>query len=132
MRKVRFQHQRKLRQSTSKGNEFSARVSVSEISCPDFRKTLRKSLQMHCNVTIGRIKLAEFNQSGKEKVTNEFPDLVENNETKKDTEIRNTTETRTFPSKTKGPTDTITPTRRCRKRSRKFIQIRTPRENRRR
>ena len=50
MRKVRFQHQRKLRQSTSKGNDFSARVSVSEISCPDFRKTLRKSLQMHCNV----------------------------------------------------------------------------------
>ena len=50
LRKVRFQLQRKLRQWTSKGNEFSARVSVSEISCPDFRKTLRKSLQMHCNV----------------------------------------------------------------------------------
>ena len=50
MRKVRFQLQRKLRQSTSKGNEFSARVSVSEILCPDFRKTLRKSLQMHCYV----------------------------------------------------------------------------------
>ena len=46
----RFLLQSKLRQSTSKGNEFSARVSVSEISCPDFRKTLRKSLQMHCNV----------------------------------------------------------------------------------
>ena len=50
LRKVRFQLQRKLRQSTSKGNEFSARVSVSEISCPDFLKTLRKSLPMHCNV----------------------------------------------------------------------------------
>ena len=49
MRKVRFQLQRKLRQSTSKGNEFSARVPVSEISCPHFRKTLRKGLQMNCN-----------------------------------------------------------------------------------
>ena len=49
LRKVRFQLQKKLRQSTSKGNEFSARVSVSETSCPDFRKTLRKSLQTHCN-----------------------------------------------------------------------------------
>ena len=50
LRKVRFQIQRKLRQSTSKGNEFSARVSVSEISRPHFRKLLRKSLQMHCDV----------------------------------------------------------------------------------
>ena len=44
LRKVRFQLQTKLRQSTSKGKEFSARVSVYEIWCPDFRKTLRKSL----------------------------------------------------------------------------------------
>ena len=49
LRKVRFQLQSKLRQSTSKGNEFSARVSVTEISCLDIRKTLRKSWQMHCN-----------------------------------------------------------------------------------
>ena len=66
MRKVRFQLQRKLRQSTSKGNEFSARVSVSEISGPDFRKTLRKSLQMHCNagkswcLDINRLKIPGF------------------------------------------------------------------------
>ena len=55
LRKVRFQLQRKLRQSTSKGNEFSARVSVSEILCPDFRNTLRKGLPMHYNVIKGNV-----------------------------------------------------------------------------
>ena len=39
-------------------------------------------------LTIGRIQLAENNQSEKEKVVNKFPDLFENNETIKDTEIK--------------------------------------------
>ena len=38
-------------------------------------------------LTIGRIQLVETNQSEKEKVMNKFPDLFENNPTKKDTEI---------------------------------------------
>ena len=38
-------------------------------------------------LTIGRIQLTETNQSEKEKVNNKFPDLFENNRTKKDTEI---------------------------------------------
>ena len=38
-------------------------------------------------LTIGRIQLNETNQSEKEKVINRFPDLFENNQTIKDTEI---------------------------------------------
>ena len=37
-------------------------------------------------LTIGRIQLVETNQSEKEKVTNKFPDLFENNR-KKDNKI---------------------------------------------
>ena len=37
-------------------------------------------------ITIGRIQLAENNQSEREKVFNNFPDVFENNETMKDTE----------------------------------------------
>ena len=37
--------------------------------------------------TIGRIQLAENNQSEREKVFKKFPDLFENKETLKDTEI---------------------------------------------
>ena len=39
-------------------------------------------------LTIGMIQLAENNQSEREKVFRKFPDLFENNETIKDTEIR--------------------------------------------
>ena len=39
-------------------------------------------------LTIGRLHLAENNQSEREKVFTKFPDLFENNETKKDTEIK--------------------------------------------
>ena len=39
-------------------------------------------------LTIGRIQLAENNQSEKEGIVNKFPDLFENNETIKDTEIK--------------------------------------------
>ena len=38
--------------------------------------------------TIGRIQLAENNQSEKEKIFEKFRDLFENNETIKDTEIK--------------------------------------------
>ena len=38
-------------------------------------------------LTIGRIQLAENNESEREKVFNKFPDFFENNETMKDTEI---------------------------------------------
>ena len=38
-------------------------------------------------LTIGKIQLAEINQSEKGKVINKIPDLLENNRTKKDTEI---------------------------------------------
>ena len=37
-------------------------------------------------LTIGRIQLAENNQSEKERIINKFPDLFENSETIKDTE----------------------------------------------
>ena len=38
-------------------------------------------------LTIGKIQLAESKQSEREKVSNRFPDLFENNERKTDTEI---------------------------------------------
>ena len=38
-------------------------------------------------LTISKIQLADNNQSEREKVFNKFPDLFENNETIKDTEI---------------------------------------------
>ena len=38
-------------------------------------------------LTIGRIELTESNQSDKERIINKFPDLLENNNTIKDTEI---------------------------------------------
>ena len=39
-------------------------------------------------LTIGRIQMAENNQSEHEKIFNKFQDLFENNETLKDTEIK--------------------------------------------
>ena len=39
-------------------------------------------------LTIGRLQLAENNQSEREKVITKFPDLFETNETIKDTEIK--------------------------------------------
>ena len=38
-------------------------------------------------LTIGKIQLAENNQSEREKVINKFPDLFESNETIKDAEV---------------------------------------------
>ena len=99
------------------------RTDITPLLGMDWMKTFK--------LTTGTIQLAENNQSEKERIINKFPDLFENSETIKDTE-KNTTETRTFPGKTKSPIGTITPTRRCRKRARKTNQIRTPGENKRR
>ena len=103
---------------------ITERTDITPLLGMDWMKTFK--------LTIGRIQLAENNQSEKERVINKFPDLFENNETIKDTEKKDTTETRTFPGKTRSPTGTITPTRRCRKRTRKTNQIRTFGENKRR
>ena len=51
--------------------------------------------------TIGRIQLAENNQSEREKAFNKFPDLLYNNETIKDTEINIQLETGHYPLKQK-------------------------------
>ena len=52
-------------------------------------------------LTIGRIQLAENNQSEKERIINKFPDLFENNETIKDTEIKIQLKPGHFPVKQK-------------------------------
>ena len=52
-------------------------------------------------LTIGRIQLAENKQSEKEKIINRFPDLFENNETIKDTEIKIQLKPGHFPVKQK-------------------------------
>ena len=52
-------------------------------------------------LTIGRMQLAENNQSEKERIINKFPDLFENNETIKDTEIKIQLKPGHFPVKQK-------------------------------
>ena len=52
-------------------------------------------------LTIGRIQLAKNNQSEKERIMNNFPDLFENNETIKDTEIKIQLKPGHFPVKQK-------------------------------
>ena len=52
-------------------------------------------------LTIGRIQLAENNQSEKERIINKFPDLFENNETRKDTKIKIQLKPGHFPVKQK-------------------------------
>ena len=54
-------------------------------------------------LTIGRIQLAEINQSEKEKIINNFPDLFENKITIKDTEIKIQLKPGHFPVKQKAP-----------------------------
>ena len=84
-------------------------------------------------LTISKIQLAENNQSEREKVFNKFPDLFENNETIKDTEINIQLKPGHYPVKRKGrpiPLPT-TPPRRCRTGTRKTNKIRTLRKNKR-
>ena len=52
-------------------------------------------------LTIGRVQLAKNNQSEEEKIINKFPDLIENNETIKDTEIKIQLKPGRFPVKQK-------------------------------
>ena len=52
-------------------------------------------------LTIGNIQLADNNQSERKNVFNKFPDLFENNETKKDTEINIQLKPRHYPVKQK-------------------------------
>ena len=52
-------------------------------------------------LTIGRIQLAENNQSEKERNLNKFPDLFQNNETIKDTKIKLQLKPGHFPVKQK-------------------------------
>ena len=53
----------------------------------DITPLLRRDWMKKFRQTIGRTQLAENNQSEREKVFNKFPDLFENNEAIKDTEI---------------------------------------------
>ena len=55
-------------------------------------------------LTIGKIQLAENNQSEREKVFNKLPELFENNETKKDTEINIQLKPGHYPAKQKART----------------------------
>ena len=59
---------------------ITGRIDITPQLGMDWEKTFK--------LTIGRIQLAENNQSEHEKVFTKFPDLVENNETIKDTEIK--------------------------------------------
>ena len=56
------------------------RTDITPLLGMDWMKTFKQ--------TTGRIQLAENNQSEREKVFNKFPDLFENNETIKDTELK--------------------------------------------
>ena len=59
---------------------FTERTDITTLLGMDWMKKFK--------LTIGKIQLAENNQSEREKVFTKFPDLFENNETKKDTEIK--------------------------------------------
>ena len=59
---------------------ITERTDITPLLGMDWMKTFK--------LPIGRIQLTENNQSEKEKIINKFPDLFENNETIKDTEIK--------------------------------------------
>ena len=102
---------------------ITERTDITPLVGMDWMKTFK--------LTIGRVQLAENNQSEKERIINKITDLFENNETIKDTETKIQLKPGHFPVK-KSPTGTITPTRRCRKRTRNTNQIRTFGKNKRR
>ena len=58
---------------------ITERPDITPLLCMDWKKRFK--------LTIGRIQIAETNQSEKERVINKFPDLFENNRTIKSTEI---------------------------------------------
>ena len=72
---------------------ITERTDITPLLGRDWMKTFR--------LTIGRIQLAENNQSEKGRILNKFPDLFENNETKKDTVIKLQLKPGYFPVKQK-------------------------------
>ena len=70
---------------------ITERTDITPLLGMDWMKTFR--------LPIGRIQLAENNQSEKERIINNFPDLFENNETIKDTEIKIQLKPAPFPVK---------------------------------
>ena len=72
---------------------ITERTDITPLLGMDWMKTFR--------LTIGRIQLTENNQSEKERIINKFPDLFENNETIKDTEIKIQLKPEHFPVKQK-------------------------------
>ena len=72
---------------------ITERTDITPLLGMDWIKTFK--------LTIGRIQLAENNQSEREKIFNKFPDLFENNETIKDTEMKIQLELGHYPVKQK-------------------------------
>ena len=72
---------------------ITERTDITPLLVMDWMKTFK--------LTIGRIQLAENNQSEKERIINNFPDLFENNETIKDTGIKIQLKPGHFPVKQK-------------------------------
>ena len=68
-------------------------------------------------LTIGRLHLAEFNQSEKEKLINKFRDLFEKNPTKKDTEINIQLKPGNYPVKQKARPIPLHLPKKCRTRT---------------
>ena len=90
----------------------------------DMTPLLGKDWMKRLKVKIGRMQLTENNQSESEKVFRKLPDLFDNNETMKDTEINIQFKPGHYQVKPKR--------RRCRTRTRKIDKIRTSREDKRR
>ena len=72
---------------------ITERTDITPLLGMDWMKTFK--------LTIGRIQLAENNQSETERIINKFPDLFENNGKIKDTEIKIQLKPRHFPVKQK-------------------------------
>ena len=67
----------------------------------DISPLLEMDWMKRFRLTVGRLQLAENNQSGKERVNNNFPDSFEDNRTLKDTEINRQLKPRHYPVKQK-------------------------------
>ena len=59
---------------------ITERTDITNLLGMDWMRTFK--------LTIGKIQMTENNQSEKERIFKKFPDLFENNETIKDTEIK--------------------------------------------
>ena len=65
----------------------------------DISPLLEMDWMKRFRLTVGRLQLAENNQSGKERVNNNFPDSFEDKRTLKDTEINRQLKPRHYPVK---------------------------------